>query len=287
MKNSAIRSIFWLAVLGLAACGPRFQARAADAAPPVFVPSFWDPASLPEKPDLSSIERIRFLTEDDHPPFGFLAADGTLMGFDVDLARALCEELKTACTIQVRRFDTIVAALKAGIADAAIASMAITPRALDTVDFTSAYYRTPARFVARQESRIGDVLPETVAGKRIGVERGTAHEAYLRAVFPAAGLQTFAAAAEARAALGSGAVDLVFGDGITLAQWLQSPASKACCAFAGGPFTESRFFGEGAGIAVRKGNGPLRAALDYALARLAVRGVYSDLTLKYFPIGAY
>lgn len=253
----------------------------------VFVPSYWDPSQPPDKPSLESPPAIHFVTEDDNPPFGFTAADGTLIGFDVDLARAICRELKVSCTIQVRRYDTIVPALRAGAADAAVASMAITPQALENVDFTSPYYKTPARFAARRASGFGDVLPETIGGKRVGVERGTAHEAFLVSFFAGASIQPFGSAADVRTALASGAVDLAFGDGIALAQWLQAPASADCCVLVGGPFTESRYFGEGAGIAVRKGNGALRQALDYALARLAAEGTYADLYLKYFPIGAY
>ena len=294
MKKGARKRIWRLGriaaaiLLGAVSAGWAAETAPASGAPAgVFVPSFWDPRAVPEKPDLGSLKLIRFLTEDDYPPFGFTLADGALVGFNVDLARAICEELKLPCTVQARRFDTIVPALKASVADAAIASMAITDQALQNVDFTAAYYRTPARFMARRESKLGAILPETIGGKRVGVGAGTAQEAYLRTFFPAATVQDYGSAAELRAALTSRAVDLVFGDGITMAQWFNEPAILACCAFVGGPFMESRFFGEGAGIAVRKGNGALRAALDYALARLAADGTYADLYLKYFPVGVY
>ncbi|MFO0000197.1 MAG: transporter substrate-binding domain-containing protein, partial [bacterium] len=83
---------------------------------------------------------IRFITDDEYPPFAFPGADGALMGFNVDLARAVCEELRLPCTIQTRRFDTILGAIEAGQADAAIASIAATPAARARVDFTAAYY---------------------------------------------------------------------------------------------------------------------------------------------------
>ena len=115
----------------------------------------------------------------------------------------------------------------------------------------------------------------------------SAHEAYLRAFFPAAIPVPFGSAVELRAAVAGGKVDLAFGDGIAFAGWLNGPAGAACCAFAGGPFTASRFFGEGAGIAVKRGREPLRIALDYALWRLAQDGTYGDLWLKYFPVSPY
>ena len=256
-------------------------------APGVFVPSFWDPAVTPGKPDPDTLRSIRFLTEGDDPPFSFALPDGTLAGFDVDLARALCAELGVTCTIQVRPFDTIVPAIKAGLADAAIASLAITDEALAQVDFTSPYYKTPARFASRSEASVAVIGPDAIAGKRVGVARGTAHEAFLKAFFPKIDLRPYGDAGEARAALKAGAVDLVFGDGIAMAQWLGGADAAACCGFVGGPYTESRFFGDGAGIAVRHGDESLRAALDYALSRVAAKGRYADLYLKYFPVGIY
>lgn len=253
----------------------------------VFVPNFWDPSARIEKPDLSALRTIRFLTDDEYPPFDFVAPDGTLAGFNVDLARAICEELKIACTIQPRRWDTIVDAIVDGRGDAAVASIAITPAAREKLDFTQPYYRTPARFVAMKRSALADATPATLEGKTIGVEAHTAHEAYLRAFFPKSKIKTFDNATALRAALGGGGVDILFGDGVTLALWLNGTDAQTCCAFKGGPYTESRYFGNGVGIAVKKNNVALREALDYALQHIAERGVYADLYLKYFPVGFY
>src|SRR4029077_4715266 len=79
-------------------------AQAVGAEPPVQVPGFWDPRRRPERPDLNRVVGIRFLTEIDYPPFNFAGPDGNPQGFNVDLARMMCEELKVACTIQMRRF---------------------------------------------------------------------------------------------------------------------------------------------------------------------------------------
>src|ERR1700721_2143582 len=79
----------------------------------VATPSFWDPGLQLERPDLSGLRAIRFLTDDDYPPLNFALADGALAGFSVDIARAVCEELQVGCTIQARRWDTIVDSLLA------------------------------------------------------------------------------------------------------------------------------------------------------------------------------
>lgn len=253
----------------------------------VFVPGFWDPKRRPERPDLGRLTSLRFLTEEDYPPFNFKAADGTPIGFNVDLARAICTELNLTCTIQVRRFDTLIPALDEGRGDAIIASLAITPATRAQVDFTDRYYRSPARFVARRDLALDEATPEAIAGKSIAVVAGSAHEAYLRDFFAETAIQSLPNAEAALAALRKGDAELVFGDGVMLAFWLNGTASGNCCVFKGGPFLESRYFGEGVGIAVKRGNDALRRALDYALFRLWEKGVYTDLYLRYFPLGFY
>jgi polar amino acid transport system substrate-binding protein len=255
--------------------------------PSVRVPGFWDPRRRPEKPDLTRISVIRFLTETDYPPFNFAGADGNPQGFNVDLARMLCEELKVACTVQMRRFETLIPALNANQGDAVIASIAATVDLRTKADFTDSYYRTPARFVARRDSPIDAPLPERLEGKKVAVVAGTAHEAYLKALFTEAELRAFPTADAARLALRRGEVDLLFGDAISLAFWLNGTDSENCCAFRGGPYVDNRYFGEGIGIAVRKGNELIRLALNWALFRVWEQGRFTDLWLRYFPISPF
>ncbi len=148
----------------------------------VTVPGYFDLQNRLEKPDLGSLHTLRFLTDDNYPPFHFALADGTLTGFDVDLARAICEALKIACTIQARRFDLLENALNAGDGDALIASLRIDAASRTRFEFTAPYYTTPARFVARAEATF-KATPDGLGGKTIGVIGGSAHEAYLKAFF--------------------------------------------------------------------------------------------------------
>jgi polar amino acid transport system substrate-binding protein len=266
---------------------PSDSAPAAAPVPQVVTPSFWDPRRRPERPDVSRITLIRFLTEIDYPPFNYAGPDGNPAGFNVDLARMICEELKIACTVQMRRFDTLIAALGDNRGDAVMASIAVTPETRRLVDFSDPYYRTPARFVARRESPVEDIRPERLEGKEVAVVAGTAHEAYLRALFTEADLRPYATPQLAREAIKRGEVDLLFGDGISLAFWLNGTESGGCCAFRGGPFIEGRYFGEGIGIAVKRGNDTLRLAFNWALFRLWEKGRFSDLWLRYFPISPF
>lgn len=260
---------------------------AAPSDDPMAVPSFWDPRRRPERPDLSRINGIRFLTEFDYPPFNYTGADGQLAGFNIDLARLICEEIKTTCTVQARRFDTLIEALTTNNGDTVIASLAATPDIRRRIDFSDPYYRTPARFVSRKDVEIDGVRPTDLEGKRIGAITGTAHEAYLRTLFTEAELHSYANSDELRAALRRGEVDLLFGDGIALSFWLNGTDSAGCCVFRGGPFIESRFFGEGVGLAVRRGNDLMRQAINWALFRLWENGKYTDLWLRYFPISPF
>jgi polar amino acid transport system substrate-binding protein len=283
--------IGWVAVCVLLIAPPlgagQVAAEPTGGDPGVRVPGFWDPRRRPEKPDLSRISVIRFLTETDYPPFNFAGPDGNPQGFNVDLARLLCEELKVACTIQMRRFETLVAALNGNQGDAAIASITATLDMRAKVDFTDSYYRTPARFVAKRDSPIDDPLPERLEGKKVAVVAGTAHEAYLKALFTEAEVRPYPSAEVARLALRRGDVDLLFGDAISLAFWLNGTDSENCCSFRGGPYIDSRYFGEGIGIAVKKGNDVMRLALNWALFRVWEQGRFTDLWLRYFPISPF
>ena len=256
-------------------------------AAPQAVPGFWDPRRRPERPDLSRLTVIRFLTETDYPPFNFTGADGNPAGFNVDLARALCDEIKVTCTIQMRRFETLVDAITSNRGDAIIASLAVTPQLRARLDFTDPYYRAPARFVSRRDGVMAEVRPEYLEGKKVGVITGSAHEAYLKAMFTDAELHAYPNDDALRTALRRGEVDFIFGDAISLAFWINGTDSGDCCAFSGGPFVESRYFGEGIGIAVRKGNDLLRQSLNWALFRLWEKGRYTDLWLHYFSVSPF
>jgi polar amino acid transport system substrate-binding protein len=285
------RGAAWLLVLlavSLSGAAPvSAQGQAVGAAPPARVPGFWDPRRRPERPDLGRANVIRFMTEIDYPPFNFAGPDGNPQGFNVDLARMMCEELKLACTIQMRRFETLLAALAENRGDAVIASIEVTPDMRAKADFTDPYYRTPGRFVARRDFPIDNPVPEKLEGKKVAVMAGTTHEAYLRALFTEVEVHPYPSAEVARLALRQGDVDLLFGDAVSLAFWLNGTDSNNCCEFRGGPYLDSRYFGEGVGIAVKKGNDTMRLALNWALFRLWEQGRYTDLWLRYFPISPF
>ena len=141
--------------------------------------------------------------------------------------------------------------------------------------------------MGRRDTTLRDALPESLEGRKVAVVGGSAHEAYLKAFFTDIELKPYRNMEAAREALRKGEADLVFGDGIALAFWLNGTDSASCCVFVGGPFTESRYFGEGVGIAVKRGNDTLRLAFNWALFRLWEKGRFTDLWLRYFPISPF
>jgi polar amino acid transport system substrate-binding protein len=273
-------------IVGLIGAGAVPSAVGAEVAAP-NIPGFWDPKRRVERPPAASVQAIRFVTTDDFPPFSFLNEEGRLTGFNVDLARAICAELAIRCTIQAREWDDLLRAVREDHADAIIAGIAITVEARQELDFSDVYMRSPARFVVSADA--GDFVPtpDGLAGRTLAVVARTAHEAYLAAFFPEIGRKLYETPEIALAAVRAGEADAYFGDGIQLSFWLQSDAAEGCCRFAGGPYLESRFFGEGMAVAVPRGETDLRQAIDWALAALFEKGVYAELYLRYFPVGFF
>ena len=269
-----------------------FQAAAQGTTPTpapsgVTIPNLWDPNRRLDKPPTTSLTGIRFTTTDDFPPYNFKGPDGRLTGFNVDLARAICRELSVPCTIQARPWDGLVDTVAAGRVDAAIAGIAVTPDNRAKLDFSDVYLRPTARFATRKAGAPARIDAESLRGRKIGVAKGSAHEAYLAAFFPTATIVAMETPAAARDALKAGTVDLVFGDGVQLAFWLQSEPAAHCCAFLGGAYVEPRFFGPGLAIALPPDRKDLRLALNWALDSLYDKGVYAELYLRYFPVGYF
>ena len=226
---------------------------------------------------------LRFLTTNDFPPFNFEDEDGVLTGFNVDLARAICLELNLPCDVGVRPWEQLFGALTRRQADAVIAGHIVTATALASVDFTDRYLHTPGRFAGRRDGPALEITPDGLDGMRIGVAKGTTHEAYLQAFFRDSTIERYESPELARDALMEKKVDVIFDDGISLNLWTNGTLSKECCEITGGPFLEPKYFGDGIAIAVAKNDRGLRADLNQALRRVRASGRFEELLLRYFP----
>ncbi|MEN3929866.1 transporter substrate-binding domain-containing protein [Microvirga sp. W0021] len=255
----------------------------------VFIPGFWDPNNQIERPQLTGQGTVHFLTDSSFPPLHFNGIDNNLTGFSVELARAACEKLGLTCTIQSRRFVNLLDTLKSGQGDAIAAAIPITGDLRQSFAVTGPYFKNPARFVQKlkQDTFDNKTLIKKLAGKRIAVVSSTTHEAFLQRYIPAADLKSFPDIAQAEQALKEGTTDYIFADGISLALWLNGTASSNCCTFVGGPFLESKYFGEGIGFIFRQEDSSLQRAFDYALYQLWKEGKYAELYLRFFPVSPY
>ncbi|MEO3386360.1 transporter substrate-binding domain-containing protein [Mesorhizobium sp. CAU 1741] len=253
------------------------------------IPNYWDAKERLPKPDLSGVERVRFLTTIDFPPFNFLDADRRLTGFHIELARAICRELdiEPRCQIQALPWEELDEAIASGQGDALIAGTSVSTQTRELYAFSRPYLRFPARFIVRSDSTVEEPMHRAVEGMRIGVVGGSAHEAMLRSYFPAARPVVFTRLDWLYDSLREGKLDGAFGDGMRLSFWLAGTGSQNCCRFAGGPYIAPEYLGAGLAIAVPHDKAVLAQAFDYALREISMKGIFAELYLKYFPVSFY
>ncbi|KJU76631.1 ABC transporter substrate-binding protein [Ectopseudomonas oleovorans] len=227
---------------------------------------------------------LRVAMEGQFPPFEELDAQGNLVGFNVDIARALCQRMQRECELQRFAWDDLIPALDAGRADLILASMSITAARAERVDFTARYAQTPAFFFARK-GHINQMLitPRRIAGKRVGVQQGTTYERFLEARFAEhVQLLRYPSAAQAYLALAGGELDLVLDDAVSGYFGFLLTELGRDFEQVGGPVVAPQFFGQGQGIAVRKGDDELRQQLDRALAAILADGTHKRIEKRYF-----
>ncbi len=227
---------------------------------------------------------LRIAMEGQFPPFEFINEQGQLQGFNVDIAQALCQQMVEQCQLVRLEWDQLIPALEQGQVDLVLASMSITDERSKRVDFTERYAQTPAFFFARTGT-VSQVIitPRRVATKRIGVQRGTTYDRYLTAKFAAyTQIQRFDNATQTYLALQEGRIDLVLDDAVSgYFGFLDTPQGQGFERI-GTRVVAPAYFGKGQGIAVRKGNAPLRARLDRALSYILGNGVDRRIEKSYF-----
>jgi polar amino acid transport system substrate-binding protein len=256
----------------------------AGAAAGQSLPYHADPSARDLTPNLTAVPNIRFLTTADFPPFNYRDQTGELIGFNIDLARALCADLEITCTMQAWPWDQAAKALEDGQGDALIAGLAMTPDNGKLFDFSAIYLMLPGRFVTKAPAA-ATFDPRSLGGKTVAVRKGSAHEAFVTRYLPDARLDEVDTEFAGLDAVRDGKADAFFGDGMRTSFWLNDHAG--CCAFAGGPYFRSDLFGDGLSVALPAGHDAVRQAIDYGLIRLKRSGVLDELYLRWFPIGFY
>ncbi|PWK64115.1 amino acid ABC transporter substrate-binding protein (PAAT family) [Aminobacter sp. AP02] len=253
------------------------------------VPVLWDSKERLQKPDLSTLPRLRFLTTTDFPPFNFIDKSGRLSGFHIDLARAICAELGIAekCQIQALPWAELDGALNSGEGEALIAGVPATAETRERYAFSRPYLQFPARFIMKKAQAVSEPIADKLMGKRVGVLAGSAHERVLRDYFGNVKVVTYSKSDWLNTDLKDGKLDAVFGDGMRLSFWLSGTDAAGCCRFAGGPYLAPEYLGTGLAIATKPDNEPLAAAFDYALHQISAKGTFAELYLRYFPVSFF
>ncbi len=220
-----------------------------------------------------------------YPPFEWKDADGTWKGFDIDIGKAICAEIKQDCVLVEIAWDGIIPALQAKKIDMILNSMTITEERSKIVDFTVPYYSTGAAFIGPK----GMALEPTVEGmkdKVIGVQVSTTHAAYAESKFgEVAEIRTYPTQDEANSDLVAGRVDTVLADKVARDEFLKSAAGAELAMLAdvpaadGGPLK--------AGIAIRKEDKELTAKVSAAILALLKSGEYDRIAKQYFSFDIY
>jgi len=231
--------------------------------------------------------KVRIGTEGAYPPFNSVDSSGNLVGFDIDVAKALCEKMQAECDFVAQDWDGIIPALLAKKYDAIIASMSITEERKQKVDFTDKYYNTPAKFVVKKGSDIKDTSAEAMKGKTIGAQSSTIHANFLEDNYKDSNIKLYGTQDEANADLAAGRLDAVIADSVALWEWVEKTEDGQCCEFTGPDYNDKKWFGEGAGIAVRKEDTDLKEKLNKALAEIIADGTYKKINDSYFPFSVY
>ena len=241
------------------------------------------------RPNLKGLRRLKFLTTTDFPPFSYVDEDKRLVGFHIDLARAICQELELieVCQIQALPFGELQQALASRRGEAVLAGVAVSASSRLVYDFSRPYFRMPARFVARKDAGLEEPLVESLSGKMIGVVHNTSHAAFARQFFDDMQVRLFSNQDAMLNALRAKKIEAAFSDALALSFWLQRRNGSVCCSFAGKPYLNEQYFGRGLAIGLAKGSPDLREGIDFALRSISDKGIFAELYLRYFPISLY
>ena len=231
--------------------------------------------------------KIRIGVEGAYPPFSAVTASGELIGFDIEIARALCAEIGAECTLVQQDWDGIIPALLARKFDAIIASMSITEERKKKVAFSKKYYNTPGKFAQAKGAGI-EISKEGLEGKTVGVQRATTHDNFITGEFGEdVDIRRYGTQDEAYLDAVAGRLDLLLADSVAMDEGFLSTEEGAEWEFVGPGFSDPQYFGEGAGVAIRKGDQDLVDLFNNAIDTIRANGTYQEINAKYFEFDVY
>lgn len=232
-------------------------------------------ASCSEKSEESV---LKIAVDVPYEPFEFKAPDGSLTGFEIDLGNAVCEQMQTKCEWVVQAWDGIIPGLLAFKYDIIMSSMSINDERKQQVAFTKPYYNTPSAWFGKTDSGLEVSDSKAMAGKKIGVQRGTVQDAYATENYPESTIQRYATADEIVIDLYGGRLDAVL---------IDYPVGESTILKGdkGGEYSqtgERLQIGEGVAVALRKDDSELLDKLNSAFDTVKSNGSYEAIEEKYF-----
>ena len=223
-------------------------------------------------------EVLRIGTEGAYAPFNYTNADGSLGGFDVEIANALCADMKVTCEITAQDWDGIIPGLKAGKYDAIIAAMSVTPERSQQVAFTDPYFSNTLVFLAKADSNFDPAQDSHINANSIAAQRATISSQWFEKAYPKADMKLYDTLSNAFLDLGSERVDAMVSDKLPAIQWLNSPAGDGFILKGAEIDINDNF-----AIAVRPGDA-LQAKINNSLANIKANGTYDKINQKYFAV---
>ncbi len=220
----------------------------------------------------SSAQELTFAMEPSYPPFETTNEKGEIIGFDVDVANAICKEIQATCKFKGEAFDALIPNLKAKRFDASISAIDITDARAKQVLFSDAYYDSTASYVALK----GKATLESA--KNVGVQNGTTFQQYTVAETKQYTTKAYASLQSAILDLKSGRIDMIFGDTAVLADMISKEPEMQ---FVGEKVANKKYFGNGLGIAMHKSNKELAEQLNKGLAAIKANGEYQKIYDKW------
>lgn len=232
-------------------------------------------------------KKVRVAIEGAYPPFSQVTADGKLVGFDVDIAVALCEAMGAEPVLVTQDWDGMIPGLLARKYDTIIASMSITDERLKKVDFSNKYYQTPAKFMVKK-GLIPDFSLDSLKGKTVGVQRETVHDKYLTDVYGKdVEIKRYGSLDDAYLDVDAGRIDILMADSVALMDGFLSQDKGKGYEFVGPDMVDPKWFGPGIGAAVRKQDSELKDKLNAAIDTIRANGTYEKIQNKYFNFNVY
>ena len=219
---------------------------------------------------------LRIATEGAYKPFNYTKADGSLAGFDVDIANALCADMKVNCQVVAQDWDGIIPALNAKKYDMIISAMSVTPERQLQVDFTEPYFVNSLIFLAKKDSNFNPDMTGQIEQHTIAAQRSTISSQWLEKTHPNAQSKLYDTLDNAFMDLSAGRVDAMVSDKAPALAWLNSDIGKSFVQKGSEIDIHDKL-----AIAVRRGD-PLRERVNTALSHIRSNGTYDKIMTQHF-----